>query len=277
MKKKDIILMKKVLLMFLVLTCSVLALMGCKSKLSSNDLSGKTYVLDNRFGSDSGVFISFDGEKFAGKSVINNFFGSYKIENGSKFVANDSGMSTGMTMMAGAPDDMENDKVFLDLFNGVNKIELKGKTLTLTTESGEKLVFTEASGSGVATIDATAFPETEGEPVGDLGLENDIMAFVNKEYMLSNMFQGTDITFVILEDNKIAGKVVNNYMANYSVDDDHNFVIESPMGTTRMMGEPTAMQAETDYLELLGSVVSLSVLDNKLILTTNDDRELIFE
>ncbi len=265
--------MKKVLIALLVLVCCV----SCKSKLSSEDLSGKTYVLDNRFGDNSGIFILFDGDKFAGKSAINNYFGTYKIENGSKFVANDSGMSTGMTMMAGSPEDMENDRMFLDLFNDVDTIELKGKTLTLTTESGEKLVFTEATSSAVATIDATAFPETEGEPVGDLGMANNVMAFVNKEFKLSNMFEGTEITFVILEDNKIAGKVVNNYMGNYTTSVDNSFIIAAPTGTTRMMGEPTAMQAETDYLALLGSVVMLDMVDNTLVLTTSDGKELIFE
>ncbi len=264
--------MKKVLIMLFVLVCCV----SCKAKVSSSDLNGKTYLLDNRFGDNVEVFISFDGENFAGKSVINNFFGTYKIDNGSTFVANDSGMSTGMTMMAGAPEDMENDRIFFELFNDIKTIALKGKTLTFTTESGENLVFTEAEVSSALAIDATAFPETEGEPVGNLGLENDIFAFINKEYKLSNMFEGVDITFIILEDSKIAGKVVNSYTANYTASGNDSFVIGT-IGSTKMLGEPTALQTETDYLALLAAVVSISFEDNTLKLTTSDGTELIFE
>ncbi len=274
--------MKKI---FVMLACSVLTLLGCsssKSSASASDntvsvdmLNGKAYILDNMFDSND-VTISFDGESFNGKSVINHFFGTYKIENGNKFIANDSEVSTGMTMMAGAPDDMENDQKFIELFIDIDTIALDGNTLTFTTKGGETLVFVESD--AVASIDATAFPETEGEAVADLGVANNVLALIGKEFKLSNMFDGNEITLVLMEGNKVAGKAaVNNYMGSYTTGDDNGFVISETMGTTRMAGEPSAMDAEAAYLALLPTVVSISFDDEALVLYTQDGTELIFQ
>ncbi len=262
--------MKKVFVMFLMLVGSVFGLLSCKAEgVTIEALSGKSYLLTNMFEKND-IFISFDGDRFAGKSAINNFFGTYRIDNGSKFVANDAGMSTGMTMMAGSPDDMENDQKFMDLFNDIDTIALKDKTLTFTTESGEKLVFIEAD-------KATTFPETEGEPVGDLGLASDLVAFIGKEFKLANMFEGSDVTFVIIEEGKIGGKsAVNTYMATYTANGDE-FVVGQAIGTTRMAGDPAQMEVEKLYLEILPNVVSINILENMLVLTTKDGVELIFE
>ncbi len=279
--------MKKLLTMFLMLLGSVFAFLACSSEKSASNsnvssdvvtvdvLNGNTYLLSNMF-DDSDIFITFDGEQFSGKSVINNFFGSYKIEDGNKFVSNDADVSTGMTMMAGAPDDMENDNAFFTLFSDIDTVSLDGNTLTFTTTGGDVLIFVESDSA--ASIDAMAFPETEGQPVGDLGLANNILAFIGQEFVLSNMFEGNDITFVFVEDGKIGGKAaVNNYMGTYTVGDANAFAIAETMGTTRMSGEPSAMQAEAAYLALLPTVVTLDMVDGKIILTTSDATELIFE
>lgn len=76
-------------------------------------------------------------------------------------------------------------------------------------------------------------------------------------------------------ENKYYGKALNNYFGNYIQDKNH--LTLTPVGTTMMMGSPTDMQTETNYLTELKQVVKFKVADKYLVLILNNDKELLFQ
>ena len=76
-------------------------------------------------------------------------------------------------------------------------------------------------------------------------------------------------------ENKYYGKALNNYFGNYV--QNKNDITFTPVGTTMMMGSPTDMQAETNYLEELQQVVRFKVADKYLVLILKNNKELLFQ
>jgi heat shock protein HslJ len=65
----------------------------------------------------------------------------------------------------------------------------------------------------------------------------------------------------------------NRYVGGYTLDGDRLTV--GPIATTRMAGEPEALEAETAFLVALGAAARLVVSDGELVLADEEGRELL--
>lgn len=268
--------MKKALILIFVF---IVAIVGCSGPLTMDSLTGKSFTLTNMF-EGSEITIMFEGDQFSGKSAVNNFFGSYEIKEGEKFVASE----TGMTMMAGPEHQMEAETEFMAMFNNIDTVSLKKTVLTFETKDGQELIFEE----GIKSVDAeqamsgaTATTSTENETESTEGVlqGSEAIAMLDKDaytFNLTNMFEGSEIT-IVFNDGEISGKAaVNNYMANYTIEGD-KFTINNAVGTTRMAVPPEQMEAESGYLAMLPLVVGVSFNDGMLTLKTSDNKELVYK
>ncbi len=96
-----------------------------------------------------------------------------------------------------------------------------------------------------------------------------------KEYLLTNLFNGSEI-MIGFDGNNFYGKApVNRYFGIYEIGSD-NFTVDKS-GATMMAGKEQDMQNETKYFDMLNSVNSAYLTDKQaLVLVTNKGDELIF-
>ena len=98
---------------------------------------------------------------------------------------------------------------------------------------------------------------------------------MEKNFKLSNMFEGTEITLSI-EENSFTGKSgVNNYSIPVEIKD--NKIIISKQGISTMMAGPEEdMKAEDEYLKLINKAEHISYNNNTLCIKTSDNEILLF-
>lgn len=119
--------MKKLLSLF-----AVLGLFACAGKPVS--LDGE-YVMLNA-PEDAEITIGFEGERFFGKSAVNNYFGSFtKTDKTIKFGP------AGSTMMAGPEPLMKVESTYLQDLSNIDGYNLQGKTLILSGPDNLSLTF----------------------------------------------------------------------------------------------------------------------------------------
>lgn len=125
--------MKNIFKLFTILLFAV----SCSSQPEPS-FKGKNYQLLQPQ-NDVNVTLGFDKEqnKFYGK-VVNNFFGSYKID-GQKINFG----PVGSTMMMGTPDEMEAEMNFLQILPKIESYAFSGTSLILKTNNGQELGFRE--------------------------------------------------------------------------------------------------------------------------------------
>lgn len=104
---------------------------------STDPLDNRTYQLQNAM-NNAEITISFNPAemKYAGKSAVNRYFGTYKVE-GNKLTLGPAGV----TMMMGPEPLMQAEQNYLQSLAKVVSFERKGDELTLTTSDGQKLMF----------------------------------------------------------------------------------------------------------------------------------------
>lgn len=104
---------------------------------STEPLDNRTYQLQNAM-NNAEITISFNPAemKYAGKSAVNRYFGTYKVE-GNKLTLGPAGV----TMMMGPEPLMQAEQNYLQSLAKVVSFERKGDELTLTTSDGQKLMF----------------------------------------------------------------------------------------------------------------------------------------
>ena len=86
---------------------------------------------------------------------------------------------------------------------------------------------------------------------------------------------GADITLSFdPNEMRVYGSVVNRYNGAYTADG-NNIKFEG-FASTMMMGEPAAMQAETEYFQFMPTVETYELEDGVLTLTSGDGTEIIF-
>ena len=100
--------------------------------------------------------------------------------------------------------------------------------------------------------------------------------FTPGSYKLINSLNNTPITITFAKDGKLNGKVVNYLMGEYKIDPDSKISF-GPIASTMMMGPQKDMEAEQFFLQNLQNVKSYKIKGNRLILTTEDGSELMFE
>ena len=88
---------------------------------------------------------------------------------------------------------------------------------------------------------------------------------------------GVQITLSFANDeDRLSGKVVNNYFANYSING-NKFVVDG-VGSTMMMGPQNAMEVEQKYFEFMNnSPIEYEVKDDKLILKNKTGQVMVFD
>lgn len=69
--------------------------------------------------------------------------------------------------------------------------------------------------------------------------------------VLSQLVEGTSISFEIGDDDRIAGKALNRFMGPYDPDSDTPF---GPLATTLMAGPQEIMDQEMVFLQLIAAV-----------------------
>ncbi len=109
--------------------------------------------------------------------------------------------------------------------------------------------------------------------ITDIKLTPEYLA--GKEYLLTNMFNDSEV-MLGFDGDKFYGKApVNKYFGGYVIGSD-NFTINRS-GATMMAGSEKDMQNEIEYFELLNLVNSAYLTDKQaLVLVTNKGDELIF-
>ena len=76
------------------------------------------------------------------------------------------------------------------------------------------------------------------------------------------------------DEMRVNGKVVNLYNGTYTADG--NKIKFDGFASTMMMGEPAAMQTETEYFQFMPTVETYELEDGVLTLTSGDGTEIIF-
>ncbi len=89
-------------------------------------------------------------------------------------------------------------------------------------------------------------------------------------YQLNN----TPITISFnADENRFAGKVVNNYFGTYEQKEDT--VTLHPLGATMMMGPENAMRAEQEWMQLLLNVKTIQQTENGLVFTLKNGQRIM--
>jgi heat shock protein HslJ len=101
-------------------------------------LKGKSYETKHENGTTITLKFDKDESKVFGK-IVNNYFGPYEIK-GKEI----SFGPLASTMMMGLPVAMEAERDYMSFLNdGKKTYELKGKTLTISNETGTSYTFEE--------------------------------------------------------------------------------------------------------------------------------------
>ncbi len=86
-------------------------------------------------------------------------------------------------------------------------------------------------------------------------------------------------TIITLEfaqnENKINGKVVNNYFGNFEING-NNIKFDS-IGSTMMLGMPKDMEIEQQFFSFMNDVTNYYIDNNQLILLDKNGKKFIFE
>jgi len=100
--------------------------------------------------------------------------------------------------------------------------------------------------------------------------------FKGYEYKLLNAPNDTRVTLAFDHtEDRYFGKIVNNYFGTYTVEGEN--ITFGPAASTMMMGLPEGMEAESSFLQALPNVKTFEFIDGNLVLTADDDTQLVFE
>lgn len=215
--------------------------------ISSNKLLGRTFLLRNFYEYPNvEITMSFYGKdnQVNGFSGVNTYKTSYTNINGEiKF----NGLA--MTRMAGPEENMNAESDFSKYIENAKYMYLKGKELIIIDNNSKILRFVEDY--------------------------FDVNEYSGKEFKLSNMLEGTEITLSITNNSFVGKSGVNNYNIPFEIKDGK--ITMSKTGISTLMAGPEAdMQAEDEYLKLLNKANYISYNNNTLCLKTSDDDILLF-
>uniref|UniRef100_UPI003F4B11C2 META domain-containing protein n=1 Tax=Brachyspira catarrhinii TaxID=2528966 RepID=UPI003F4B11C2 len=216
--------------------------------ISGNKLLGRTFLLKNFYKYPNvEITMSFYGKEnqVNGFSGVNTYKTSYTNINGNEIKFN--GLAT--TRMAGPEENMNAEADFSKYMENAKYMYLKGKELIIIANDATILRFVEDY--------------------------FDVNEYSGKEFKLSNMFEGTEITLSITNNSFVGKSGVNNYNIPFEIKDGK--ITMSKTGISTLMAGPEAdMQAEDEYLKLLNKANYISYNNNTLCIKTSDDDVLLF-
>ncbi|EKV56867.1 Heat shock protein [Brachyspira hampsonii 30446] len=98
---------------------------------------------------------------------------------------------------------------------------------------------------------------------------------LGKEYSLTNMYEGKEVTIAFSDTNMLGGKsAVNSYITEFSLDG--NKIKLNALASTKMMGPEEDMAVETEYLQILNGADTISLDGDVLTITTASGTNLIY-
>lgn len=129
-------------------------------------------------------------------------------------------------------------------------------------------VFTVSCGgnSGAATDKNDAAMTSAAVTVDDL---------VGKEFAITNMYEGKEVTIAFPATNMIGGKsAVNSYFTEFTLNGDK--IAFKALGSTKMAGPEEDMAVENEYLQLLSAADTISLNGDVLTITTTTGTNLVY-
>ncbi len=94
------------------------------------------------------------------------------------------------------------------------------------------------------------------------------------KHFVANQPGATVVLSFAPDEMRVNGKVVNLYNGAYTADG--NNIQFDGFASTMMMGEPEAMQTETEYFQFMPTVTSYELHDDTLVLTSDNGTEIVF-
>jgi heat shock protein HslJ len=112
-------------------------LVGAEWRLTGMTFDGAQTAL----APDTPVTIRFESSgRVSGRAPVNRFFGGYRLGADGSISWSDSGLAT--TKMAGPPDEMQREDLFLQILGQVTRVRVQGAQLVLeSTDSDTSLTF----------------------------------------------------------------------------------------------------------------------------------------
>lgn len=98
---------------------------------------------------------------------------------------------------------------------------------------------------------------------------------VGKEFAITNMYEGKEVTIAFPATNMIGGKsAVNNYFTEFTLNGDK--ISFKALGSTKMAGPEEDMAVENEYLQLLGAADTISLNGDVLTIITTTGTNLVY-
>ncbi|MEI0565474.1 META domain-containing protein [Brachyspira pulli] len=120
--------------------------------------------------------------------------------------------------------------------------------------------------SGAATDKNDAAMTSAAVTVDDL---------VGKEFAITNMYEGKEVTIAFPATNMIGGKsAVNSYFTEFTLNGDK--IAFKALGSTKMAGPEEDMAVENEYLQLLSAADTISLNGDVLTITTTTGTNLVY-
>ncbi len=103
-----------------------------------------------------------------------------------------------------------------------------------------------------------------------------IKDIIGYSYQLENSLPNTMITISFQADSLAGSAGVNSYFADYKIDG--NSITLSHAGVTKMMGPPTFMKQEDEFIKNLNEVKTILISEdgNTITLETSSKKKLVF-
>lgn len=99
---------------------------------------------------------------------------------------------------------------------------------------------------------------------------------LGKEFALTNMYEGKEVTINFSATNMLSGKaVINLYFGGFTLEG-NKIKLSDDMGSTKMAGPEEDMNAEMEYLQILSGADTIALNGDVLTITTTSGTNLIY-
>lgn len=236
--------MKKLFLVVLT-GLFLVACSGISKKSSPLEVVGKTYELEGTI-AESSVDITFEEDQLSGSAGVNRYFAPYLIKGDSLSVS-----VVGTTRRMGPEDLMAQEMEFVKMLQNAKSIKVEGEQLTITTKDGKEMTFIEK----IMTFEEVV---------------------AGKTYTLVGSLEENQITIKFAEGRLAGSAGINGYSTSYEVDGEE-IRISPQIISTMMAGPEEAMNQESAYLMDLSKAEKVEMDGNRLLITLEGGKVLIFE
>jgi heat shock protein HslJ len=240
------------LLTLLALACATLGLVPSSARAASNarpPLRGTNWVLTDRVSlrtplDDVAVNAVFGADRVEGSSGCNGYSSSYTTD-GSRMKITNDGVST-LIACEGAAGKVETK--YLDALTRVRRWRVTGRTLTLSTRAGRRLLVYRAS-------------------VGAQALRGDWeVTSLYTGSAISSPVPGSSVTMAFTARLVSGDSGCNTYSGPFAVSGTDAITLGPLASTLRACADPTVDTQEQQYLAALGLATTYQVTGNQLTL-----------